>query len=503
MLSMKSFQALLVKMYEIYDLAKILKLLNWDKEVNMPVGGLESRSQQIATLSRLKHTLFTSSEFGDLIEQSKLETVNLPYESFEASLVRCLKKSYEKAKKLSVDFVNREADLSSRARFAWAKARQASDYSQYQPFMQEVIEACREKADLYGYEENAYDALLDNYETDTKTNEVALILDNLKKDLVPFLEMIIKSKRLVDDSFLYQKFPIEKQKEFAIQISKSIGYDYQRGHLGTVVHPFCTSFGKDDVRITSRWNENFLNAGLFGVLHESGHGLYEQGLDDALKRTDLCSATSLGIHESQSRMNENMVGRSLGFWQKNFPLLQSIFPEQLQAVDANSFYRGVNKVKASFIRVEADELSYNLHILLRFELELAMLSGNLAAKDLPEAWNEKMAKYLGLKVEKDSQGCLQDVHWTRAGFGYFPTYTLGNLYAAQFLEAAQSQNREIMEDLRNGNNQSLLQWLRVNIHSHGKKFTPKELVQKVTGKPLTPDPFMKYVRKKYSLIYDI
>ena len=499
---MKNFPLLLKKMYDIYDLGKVIKVLDWDKEVNMPPGGLEGRSQQIATISRLKHELFTSEEFGDLISKSEEEVIGFAYESFEASLIRCLKKSYSKTKKLTVAYINKENDLSSRARFAWGKARQESDYKQFQPLMQEVIEACREKAELYGYEETPYDALLDNYETEAKTKEVSIILDKLKKDLVPFLELVNASKFKVDDSFLYQSFPIDKQKEFAIQISKSVGYDYQRGHLGTVVHPFCTNFNKNDVRITTRWHENFLNAGIFGVLHESGHALYEQGMDDSLKRTELCNATSLGIHESQSRMNENMVGRSLGFWQKNFPLLKNLFPTQFQNIDVMDFYRGINKVKPSFIRVEADELSYNLHILLRFELEQDMLNGNLSAKDLPAAWNDKMQKYLGLKVDKDSNGCLQDVHWSRPGFGYFPTYTLGNLYAAQFMEAAISQDKNIHEDLRNGENQSLLKWLRTHIHSQGKKFTPKELVIRVTGKPLSQEPFMKYVRKKYSLIYD-
>ncbi len=500
---MDSYSLLLKKVHEIYDLSRIARLLNWDKEVNMPAGGLEGRAQQISTINRIQHELIISNEMGDLINRAEEEVVNYAYDSNEASLIRCLKRSHAKAKKLTVDFVMRENELSSRARAAWGKARQESDYQYFMPFMQEVIHACREKAELYGYEDVPYDALLDNYEAGAKTKEVALILSNLKKDLVPFLEMIMASKSLVDDSFLYRSYPVEKQKEFAIHISKSIGYDYNRGHLGTVVHPFCTNFGKNDVRITTRWNENFINAGLFGVLHESGHGLYEQGMDDSLKRTDLCSATSLGVHESQSRMNENMVGRSLGFWQKHFDTLKGYFPKQLSDVDSMAFYRGINKVKSSYIRVEADELSYNLHILLRFELEQDMLNGKLDAKNLPEAWNEKMFKYLGLKVDKDKDGCLQDVHWSRPGFGYFPTYTLGNLYAAQFMEAATAQKREINEDLKKGENNSLLNWLRVNIHCHGKKFTPKELILKVTGKPLTHEPFMKYVRKKYSLIYDI
>lgn len=498
---MNSFSKLLSKAYELHDLGKVFSLLGWDRETNMPKDGNEGRTQQIATISRIRHELSTSNELGDLILQAETETMGMAYDSFEASLVRCLKKSYAKSIKLPTSYIIRESELSSQARQAWVKARKENDYASYAPFMQKVIEFCQEKAALYGYEENPYDALLDNYESDTSTKEVSLILGNLKKELVPFLEMVTQSGREIDDKFLHQNYDQNLQREFAIEASKAIGYNYDSGHLSVVVHPFVASFGKNDVRITTRWNEQFLNAGLFGVLHEAGHGLYEQGFDDSLKRTCLCSATSLGVHESQSRMQENMIGRSLGFWEKHFVSLQKHFPKQLESVDAMAFYRGVNKVKPSFIRVEADELSYNLHILLRFELEQEMLAGNLDALHLPEAWNAKMLSYLGLKVDKDSNGCLQDVHWTRAGFGYFPTYSLGNLYAAQFMEAAKNKNKIIHDDLLKGESQSLLQWLRTNIHSHGKKFTPKELVIKATGKPLSHEPFMKYVRKKYSLIY--
>lgn len=500
---MNSFSLLLEKTHTIYDLGRVAEVLEWDKEVNMPPGGIEGRSQQLTTVRKMRHELFVSDEMGDLIGKSEEEVKDFSPNSFESSLVRCLKAAYLKTKKLSTDYVVRENNLSANAKFAWVMARKESNFNKFLPYLKEIILLYQEKSELYGYDDHPYDALIDNFDTDAKTKEVIQLFDTLKKELTRLLEKIKGSKKIIEDNFLFQNYPLQQQKDFAVYASKAIGFDYQRGHLGTVVHPFCTNFGKNDVRITTRWNENYLNVGLFMVLHESGHALYEQGMDDSLKRTELCSATSLGIHESQSRMFENMVCKSLGFWQKHFGKLKETFPKSLKDVDVKTFYNGLNKIKSNFIRVESDELTYNIHIMLRFELELEMLSGKLEAKDVPEAWNQKMLNYLGLKVDKDSNGCLQDDHWTNPGFGYFPTYTMGNLYAAQFLETATLQNKNISVDLANGETNSLLQWLRTNIHSHGKKFSPKELITNVTGKALSHEPFMRYVQNKYGQIYDI
>lgn len=498
---MKSFSALLEKAYTLYDLSRAADVLEWDKEVNMPAGGIEGRSQQLTTLRKMRHEIFVSNEMGDLIEKCTEEVKSSAPQSFESHLVYCLKEAYQKTKKLTSDFVARENNLSANAKFAWVKARRECDFKQFMPFLKDIISIHQEKAELYGYDDHPYDALIDNFDTGAKTKEVIVLFDAFKKELVALLEKIKNSNKEIDDKFLFQRYPLEKQKEFAIYASKSIGYDYNRGHLATVVHPFCINFGKNDVRITTRWNENYLNVGLFMVLHETGHALYEQGIGDALQRTELSNATSLGIHESQSRMFENMVCKSSGFWQKHFNTLKEYFPGPLKGVDAHAFYCGLNKIKPNFIRVESDELTYNIHIMFRFELELEMVCGKLEAKDVPEAWNQKALNYLGLKVDNDSNGCLQDDHWTNPGFGYFPTYTMGNLYAAQFLETATAQNKSIQEELLKGETDSLLQWLRTNIHQHGKIFTPKQLITNITKAPLSHEPFMRYVSNKYAAIY--
>ncbi len=495
------YQALLDKVYEIHDLTKALSVLSWDKEVNMPPKGLEARVQQMTTLSRLTHTLSTSDEMGQLIEDAEAELKGADYDSNEASLLRYLKKSYDDARKVPPDFVARASELSGQAHAAWVKARAENDYPSYVPFMEQVIEMCQELADYYGYEDEKYDALLDQFETGMKTADVRAIFEASKAELVPLRQAIAERETAVSDELVHQYFDVAKQKEFARYIATAIGYDFQRGHLSTVVHPFSTSFSRNDARITTRWYPDFLNPSLFGTLHESGHAMYEQGTHPDLARTPLARGTSLGIHESQSRMMENFVGRNRGFWQAHFPKLQETFPTQLGNATAEDFYLAINKVQPSFIRVEADELTYNFHIILRFELEQAMLNGEIAAKALPDAWNTKMEALLGIIPPTDSQGCLQDVHWTRPGFGYFPTYALGNLYAAQFMETAVSQNPTIESELASGQTTALLAWLRENIHQHGHKFTPKELVQRVTGKPLSHQAFTRYATTKFSDIY--
>lgn len=428
------YEALLEKVYEINDIGKALAVLSWDKEVNMPPGGLTARIQQMTTLSRFNHMLSTSDEMGALIENAAAELNGAAYDSNEASLLRLLRRNYEEARKLPPEFVTRSAQVSGQAHAAWVKARADNDFATFQPWLEQVVELCQEMAELYGYEDEKYDALLDKYELGMKTADVRAIFDAVKAELVPLRQAIAERGTAVDDSIVHQPFDVETQKEFARYITNVVGYDFTRGHLGTVVHPFATSFSRDDARITTRWYPDFLNPSLFGALHESGHAMYEQGTHPDLARTPLARGTSLGIHESQSRMFENLVGRSLGFWQAHYPKLQSLFPEQLGQRTAEDFYRAINKVQPSYIRVEADELTYNFHIILRFELEQAMLNGELAARDLPAAWNAKMEELLGVVPPTDSQGCLQDVHWTRPGFGYFPTYALGNLYGAQFFE---------------------------------------------------------------------
>ena len=497
------YQKLLEHVHELNDLGKAAALLYWDREVYMPRGGTAERIAQLTTMSSLIHRMSTSDEAGELIENAATELDGAPYDSNEASLIRLLRRTYADARKLPAKYVARSAAISGEAREAWVRARAENDFAHFQPWLEQIIGLCQEEADYYGYEDERYDALLDKYETNMKTAEVRAIFAAAKAELIPLREAVDDSAVKLDDSIVHRAYDVEKQKAFARYIATALGYDFERGHLGTVVHPFAISFSRNDARITTRWYPDFLNPSLFGTLHESGHAMYEQGTHADLSRTPLARGTSLGIHESQSRMMENIVGRSRGFWQAHFPTLQGYFPEALGSSTAEDFYRAINKAQPSFIRVEADELTYNFHIILRFELEQAMLNGDLVAADLPAAWNDKMRELLGIIPPSDKEGCLQDVHWSRPGFGYFPTYALGNLYGAQFFETAVEQNPAIVEELTQGKTTALLAWLRENIHQHGKKFTPGELVQRVTGKPLSHEAFMRYAWAKFGNLYEL
>ncbi|GAB4162649.1 MAG: carboxypeptidase M32 [Candidatus Promineifilaceae bacterium] len=498
-----AFDLLLAKVNEIHDLQKIQALLSWDREVNMPPAGISARTQQMTTLNRLVHAMQTSPEMGELIENAAASLNGADYDSFAASLIRFLRRDYEINTKLPPEFVARRTQISAQANVAWKSAREQNDFAIFQPWLAQVVGLGQEMAELYGYEDEKYDPLLDKFEQDARTADVRAVFDAVKAATVPLLRAIQERGRPVDSRILYQPYDVAQQQAFARTIAAAVGYDFNSGHLGTATHPFATSFSRHDARITTRWYADFLNPSLFGTLHESGHAMYEQGTGEELARTPLARGASSGIHESQSRMIENNIGRSLGFWRVHFPSLQAHFPAALGAATVEEFYHAINKVQPSYIRVEADELTYNLHIILRFELEQGLINGDLATADVPAAWNDKMQELLGITPPTDREGCLQDIHWSRPSFGYFPTYALGNLYAAQFFEAAQTQNPTIREDLENGNPASMLQWLRQNIHQHGRKYTPAELVQRATGQPLTHEPFVRYVTAKFSQIYGL
>ena len=497
------YEELLSKVYEIHDIRKAHNLLSWDRNVIMPKAGDEIRVKQMTTLQRLAHTMATSDEMGELIEAAAAEVADMPYESNEASLIRYLQENYEDARKLPTEFVARSSEISGKAYTVWVEARENDDFSAFAPWLEQIVELGQEMAELYGYEDELYDALLDKYERGAKTADVRRIFAAAKEDTMPLIEAVQERSDEVDDSILHQPFDVEKQKEFARYIADAVGYDFDRGHLGTAVHPFATSFSRDDARITSRWYPDFINPAVFGALHESGHALYEQGTHPDLARTPLARGTSSGIHESQSRMIENIVGRSRGFWRTHFPRLQELFPQQLGNVTAEQYYRAVNKVQPSLIRVEADELTYNMHIYLRFELEQALLEDDLVVQDLPVAWKDKMQELLGVTPPNDREGMLQDIHWSRPSFGYFPTYALGNLYAAQFYYAACEQAPAISAELEAGKTDALLSWLRTNIHQHGRKFKPAELVQRATGEPLRHEAFVRYAREKFTDVYQL
>lgn len=501
---MSEYTRFLEEVQALDDITKATDVLGWDRATNMPSAGHLERTHQMTTLRKLAYQRGTSDEFGEMIAAAKTELNGADPDGTETRLIALVERGYARGRKLTAEIVTRSAQAEGKAFNTWVKAREENDFESFRPCLEENVAIAQEVAEMLGYEDELYDALLDGYEYQMKAAEVRAMFDAVKAETVPLLREIVENGRPVDTAILHQAYPIDKQEEFCRYIAPFVGYEFERGHLGTVVHPFMTHFSQNDVRITTRYYPDFLNPALFGTLHEAGHAIYEQGTHSDFARTPLANGTSLGLHESQSRTIENIVGRSLPFWQRHFPKLQETFPTQLGNVDVYDFYRAINKVEPSFIRVEADELTYNFHIILRFELEQALLSGDLAVKDLPTAWRDKMSKLVGIVPESDADGCLQDVHWTRAmSFGYFPTYALGGFYGAQFVEAMVEQDPTIGDKLDEGDLSGLFDWLRENVHTPGSKFPPRELIIKTTGKPLSHEAFVRYANKKFREIYEL
>jgi len=499
----KKYSQFLEKLHTIADVENAIAVLEWDRETYMPEKGNSGRTEQVSTLSSIAHELFTSNELGDLLAASEQEQANADYDSTQASMLRSVRRSYDETRRFSSAFVKRKSTITGAAGAAWAKSRQDNDFASFQPHLEAAVELAQESAEIFGYADEKYDALLDQHERGMKTADVRHIFAALKSETVPLVKAIAEKVAAVDDRMLKQDFPVEAQRTMCHYAAESVGYDFKRGHLGEVHHPFSTSFGRNDVRITTRFAPQFAVSSIFAVLHESGHAMYEQGIAEDLDRTPLGRGASSGIHESQSRLIENQVGRSLGYWQVHFPELTRHFPKQLTEVTAEQFYRAINKVQPSFIRVEADELTYNMHIMLRFELEQLLINGELRVADLPQAWRAKMQELLGVSPKTDTEGVLQDVHWSLAAFGYFPTYTLGNLYSAQFVAAAKKQDSLIETELESGKSTRLLAWLHHNVHRHGSKYDPAQLCERATGSTLMAQPFVDYVREKYGAIYSL
>jgi len=500
---MTQLEKLRGRLAEICDLRRAAAVLGWDQQTYMPAGGAAARSEQLATLERLSHEMFTSAEVGELLEAAGAEVSGFAYDSDEASLVRVSRRDYEKARRVPSSLVAEIARTTSMGMEVWVKAKAQSDFVQFQPILHKIYQLQRDLANCLGYEDHVYDALLDQYEPGMKTALLRNLFADLKQKLVPLVRAISENLHRVDDAVLHRTYDARKQWDFGVEALKQFGYDLDRGRQDKSVHPFTTSFSINDVRITTRIDENFLPSALFGTLHECGHGLYEQGVSQTLERTPLGSGASLGIHESQSRLWENLVGRSRGFWKIFFPRLQSAFAESLSDISFDGFYRAINRVQPSLIRVEADEVTYNLHVLLRFELEVEVLTDQVKVADLPEAWNSKMKSYLGVAPPNDSQGVLQDVHWSNGLIGYFPTYTLGNLVSVQLFDAAQKERPIIVEQLEKGEFSELLAWLRERVHQFGRKLLPTELVERATGNPLQAGLYVDYLKSKYGEIYGI
>ena len=488
---------------EISDLGGAASLLGWDQETYMPPGGTGDRSMQLATINRIIHEKFTSDEIGELIEKLKPEMSTLDPDSDEARLMKHVNREYEKQRKVPSDWVAEFSRVTSIAQESWKKARQKSDFSLFQSDLTDVLGLRRQYAQYFAPYDHIYDPLLDDFEPGMKTADVKKVFDELRPRQVHLVQAIMDSPHPVDDSILYQEFDLQKQWDFGLEVIKAFGFDLERGRQDKSTHPFTTSFGSNDVRITTRLKSEFLSIGLFGTLHEAGHGMYEQGFSPNLSRTPLANGASLSIHESQSRMWENLVGRSRPFWVGFYPRLQEYFPDQLGDVDLETFYRAINKVERSLIRTEADEATYNLHIMLRFELELALMEQLLDVADLPEVWNTKMDEYLGITPTNDADGVLQDIHWSFGIFGYFSTYCLGNLVASMFWEKILSDIPDLEKQFEVGEFEALLNWLNENILKHGAKFEPSELIQRVTGSELTAEPYVKYLNTKFGDIYQL
>lgn len=491
------------RLAEISDLHNASAVLGWDQQTYMPSGGAAARARQLATLSHLAHEKFIDDAIGRLLEELHAYARSLPYDSDDASLIRVTKREYDKARKVPSSLVSEITHASAQAFEVWRKAKIESKFSDFAPCLQRILDLKKRYAGCLGYTDHIYDPLLDDYEPGMKTAQIEAIFANVKQEIVPLVHAISSRLNMVDNSFLHQPFDEQKQWDIGIEVARLIGYDFGRGRQDRAPHPFSTSFSVNDVRITTRFMDNYFPAGFYATIHETGHAVYNQGLRYELERTPLADGASLGVHESQSRMWENVVGRSLPFWKFFIPRLQAAFSGQFRNVNAEQMYRAVNRVQPSFIRVEADEVTYNLHIMLRFELENALLEGRLTVSDLPEAWNAGMQKYLGITPPDDAHGVLQDVHWSHGSFGYFPTYSLGNFFAAQLFDQIRKDIPDIDGHFEKGEFQMLLDWLRAHLHTHGRKFTLNELSNKICGEPLQTGSFVAYLKNKYGEMYDL
>ncbi len=491
------------RLAEVDDLNRAAAVLAWDQQAYMPAAGAPGRARQMATLSRLAHEKFVDERIGQLIEALENETRGMSYDDDTVSLVRVLKRDYEKAVRLPSPFVAELAEARGLGTTAWAQARTANDWSAFEPHLARMIELKLREAEYLGYAERIYDPLLDEYEPGIKTAQVEEIFATVRSALVPLVRAIAENADRVDDRALHLPYDPDKQWQLAHEALRTIGYDLNRGRMDRVPHPFCTSFSNHDVRVTNRVTPDFFNTCFFGAMHEGGHALYEQGSPDKFERTVLAGGSTLGTHESQSRLWENLVGRSREFWVYFFPKFRKVFRKNAVDLEAEKMYRAVNQVQPSLIRVEADEVTYPLHIMLRFEVENLLLDGKLRTPELPAWWDEAMSSYLGIAPPTVSQGALQDVHWSMGLYGYFPTYALGTFFSAQLFERAAEAIPDWREQFCHGEFGALLGWLQENVYQHGRKYTLNELAVRITGEPLQTRSYLKYLKDKYSEIYGL
>jgi len=499
---MNAYQILCEELRSVADVRYATAVLQWDQETYMPAKGAAMRARQIATLSEYAHQRFTSDHFLKLLEKAENEVFHHPYSEQEKANIKLIREDLNKQRKLPGAFVKKLSELISSAFQQWTEARKNDDFSIFSPALHEMVELKLEEAEYLGYEEHPYDALLNDYEKGARVAQLDPIFSRLSG---PLQEMIKKigEKQQVDNSFLHQYFPQEQQWQYGLSLLKNLGYDFSAGRQDLAPHPFSINFNAQDVRITTRIDENDLGNMIWSTIHELGHAFYEQGMLEDQYGLPLGEAASLSIHESQSRFWENNIGRSKEFWHHQLPQLQTWFPQQLGTIGLEEFYRGINQVKPSLIRTEADELTYHFHVIIRYEIEKQLFSKHLKTEEIPEFWKEQYREKIGVIVPNNKDGCLQDVHWSHGSFGYFPTYSLGSLYAAQLLHQIQRLNPSWEEEIKKGDYSSTLQWLRENIHTKGRKYTSEELCVQITGEPLNIQYFLDYAQKKYGEIYEI
>ncbi|MFT5171763.1 MAG: carboxypeptidase Taq [Candidatus Marinamargulisbacteria bacterium] len=484
---------------EISKLNGVLALLHWDQETYMPAGAIQAKSDQAALLSRLIHERGTSKRFkealGSVVDLESGLVSQAITEGADQCIVREAYRDWKKADKIPADFVSAFSQLTSEAQHIWVQARKADDYAMFSPFLSKLIRMSKEKAAFISVSTPTYDVLLDEFEPGMTAEILTPLFAKLRDGIRGILSEIEPDKGSVIGA---QNFPKDKQLSFSRTLLEDIGFDFERGRLDVSAHPFTTNFHSSDVRVTTRFKDHEIWEGITGTIHEGGHGLYEQGLqNDQYDGTPVVEAASLGIHESQSRLWENFIGRSFSFWQFYYPKLKTLFPKQLEFVDLDSFYKELNRVVAGPIRVESDEVTYNLHILIRYEIEQAMFSGAVDVQDLPQLWNQKYQDYLGIVPKSNAEGILQDVHWSSGAFGYFPTYALGNLYASQLFETALEKLPHLLAQIESGNFSGLLEWLNKNVHQGGRSLMPEALIREVTGKGLSETSFLRYLKTKY------
>lgn len=494
---MSNLESLKRRLADVNALGSAVAMMDWDQQTLMPVGGAAARAQHTGILSRMAHETFVADETKNLLEKSKGEATS----EDDVALLRVVERDLDQRTKIPTALVEEKSRLGAAAHEDWVKARANNDFKSFAPVLERMFEICRQEAEHLGYKDHIYDALTDLYEEGATKKGWDEMFGSVRQPLVDLVQRINEQGVQPDDSYFYGDWDVQAQSEFTEMLAREVGFDFDRGRQDTAPHPFCTGWSISDVRLTTRYKK-YLGSAIFGTLHEAGHGMYEQGSPMEWDLTPLAGGVSLGIHESQSRTWENIVGRSEAFWSHYLRPLKAKFPG-FPDVDLPTFYKAINKVQPSLIRVESDEVTYNLHIMVRFEVECAILTGELAVRDLPDFWNSKYEEYLGVTPPNDSQGCLQDVHWSQGSVGYFPTYSMGNLLSFQVWECLVKDVGDVDALMSAGNFRPILEWLQQKIYRAGRKYKPADLIERVTGRQMTAVPYVRGITAKYERIYGL